>query len=197
MARRPDVLRHLNMSRVPPLTYAALDADQRRVYEDILRTRGGSWFHGPYDALLHQPAIAAPAQELGNAVRFQTSIPAHLVEMAILLVARHWKCEFEWYQHAPLAERAGLRRQLVEDIRLGRSIATQNDQEQALLRFTTSLLNDHKISDADYHAATQRFGTVGVVELTGLLGYYSFLAVTLLAHEISLPDGSTLAFSSV
>jgi 4-carboxymuconolactone decarboxylase len=117
--------------------------------------------------------------------------------MAILLVARHWRCEFEWYQHAPLAERAGVRGELVEDIRLGRSIATENDEEQALLRFATSLLQKHKISDADYAAATQCFGTVGVVELTGLLGYYSFLAATLLAHDISLPSGATLAFSSV
>jgi 4-carboxymuconolactone decarboxylase len=185
---------YLAMSRIAPLTPASLDAAQRAVYDDILRTRGGAWFHGPYDALLQQPALAGPAQELGNVVRFQTSLPSHLTEMAILLVARHWSCEFEWCQHAPLAAQAGLQTQLIEDIRTGRSIASQGDDEQALFRLTMGLLNDHKVSDDDYREATQRFGTVGVVELTALLGYYSFLALTLIAHEISLPGGAEPAF---
>jgi len=172
------------MPRIPPLQPAQMAPDQRRIHDDILRTRGGHWFHGPYDALLQQPRIAGPAQELGNFLRFHTTLERRLSELAILIVARHWDCEFEWQQHAPLAERAGLTAQTIGAIRAGSVAAGLQVDEETVLRFAQSLLQQHRIADADYERAVQLLGTVGVVELTGLIGYYSFLATTLLAHDI-------------
>jgi 4-carboxymuconolactone decarboxylase len=174
------------MPRIPPLPPEEMNPDQRRIHDDILRTRGGRWFHGPYDALLRQPRMAAPAQELGNFLRFHTSLDRRLSELAILIVARHWECEFEWQLHTPLAESAGLSRKTIGAIRTGSLPMDLPADEEIVLHFAQSLLQQHRIADADYERAIQRFGTVGVVELTGLIGYYSFLAATLLAHEIPL-----------
>jgi 4-carboxymuconolactone decarboxylase len=174
------------MPRIPPLQPELMTLDQRRIQDDILRTRGGRWFHGPYDALLLQPRMAAPAQELGNFLRFHTSLDRRLSELAILIVAQHWECEFEWHQHAPLAESAGLSPDTIGAIRAGSPPPGLSAREEIVIRFARSLLQQHRIADADYDRATEQFGTVGVVELTGLIGYYSFLAMTLLAHDIPL-----------
>ena len=178
------------MSRIPPLSPAQMNESQRRICDEILRTRSGAWFHGPYDALLLQPSLAAPAQELGRFVRFDTSLEPRLSELAILIVARHWDCDFEWHQHAPLATHAGISAADVEALRAGVKPPTLKDDEHVVLHFVTSLLKQHRITDSDYHKAQTLLSVVGVVELTGLIGYYTFLAFTLLAHEISLPEGA-------
>jgi 4-carboxymuconolactone decarboxylase len=134
------------MSRVPVLAPEQMNEAQRKVYEDILRTRGGKWFHGPYDPMLHQPRMAEPAQQLGEFVRYQTSLNPKLVELAILVVARHWDCEVEWYQHAAIAAKSGLSAALIEALR--------HDESQKWMRTRSSFLTlrciaqEHRIADA-------------------------------------------------
>jgi 4-carboxymuconolactone decarboxylase len=160
--------------------------DQRRIHEGTLRTPRGQWFRGPYDALLQQLRIAAPAQELGGLLRFHTDLNRRLSELAILIVARLWDCEFEWQQHAPLAKSAGLSAETIGAIRAGSLPADLPADEDTVLHVARSLLQDHCVTDEGYERVCQRFGTVGVVELTALIGYCSFLATTALAHEIPL-----------
>ena len=182
------------MSRVPVLAPEQMNEAQRKIYEDILRTRGGKWFHGPYDPMLHQPRMAEPAQQLGEFVRYHTSLNPRLVELAILVVARHWDCEVEWHQHAGIAAKAGLSAALIEALRHGAYPQEMEPDEAIVFEFTHALLEEHRIADADYERARQRLGVVGVVELTGLIGYYTFIAFALNAHEISLPAGVPSAF---
>jgi 4-carboxymuconolactone decarboxylase len=169
---------------------------QRKIYRDLLRTRGGTWFHGPYDPMLHQPRMAEPAQLLGEFVRYHTSLDARLVELAILVVARHWECAFEWYQHAPIAASKGLSAAVIETLRQGAQPAGMDEDETIVFAFTRLLLERHRIPDEDYERARQRFGVVGVVELTGLIGYYTFIAFALNAHEIPLPAGVPAPFDA-
>lgn len=177
------------MSRIPPLSPDQMNPQQRAIYESILSTRGGTWFHGPFDPMLHQPRLAEPAQRLGKFLRYDTSLAPRLSEMGILLSARHWDCEVEWYQHAPLAARAGLAEPVIEAIRRGEEPGAMAENESILYRFVTSLLVQHRIPDADYERARVCFGLIGVVELTALIGYYSFIAFSLNAHDIGLPPG--------
>jgi 4-carboxymuconolactone decarboxylase len=139
--------------------------------------------------MLHQPRMAQPAQELGEFVRYHTSLNPKLVELAILVVARHWDCEVEWYQHAAIAARSGLSAALIEALRQGESPPEMDADEVIIFDFTHALLKEHRIADALYEKAKQRLGVVGVVELTGLIGYYTFIAFALNAHEIALPEG--------
>jgi 4-carboxymuconolactone decarboxylase len=183
------------MSRVPVLAPEQMNEAQRKIYEDILRTRGGTWFHGPYDPMLHQPRMAEPAQQLGEFVRYHTSLNPRLVELAILIVARHWDCEVEWHQHAGLAAKSGLSGALIEALRHSASPQEMDPQEAIVFEFTRALLKDHCIADATYERARQRFGVVGVVELTGLIGYYTFIAFALNAHEVALPAGVPSPFA--
>lgn len=182
------------MSRIPALLPDQMTEAQHEIYSEILRTRGGRWFHGPYDALLLQPRIAAPAQRLGEFVRFHTSLEPRLSELAILVVARYFDCEFEWYQHAPIATRSGLAQHIIEALRRNQVPAGMREDEVLVYEFAHGLLKNHRIADEIYDRAKQQWGVTGVVELTGLLGYYTFLAFALNAHEIDLPAGATPAF---
>jgi 4-carboxymuconolactone decarboxylase len=182
------------MSRVPHLLPEDMNDAQRQICQAILGSRGGKWFHGPYDALLLQPRLAAPAQQLGEFVRLRTSLAPGLIEISILVVARHWRCEVEWYQHAPLAAARGLTEADIDAIRHGTIPPTLNETDMVVHDFTHALLRDKRVGEALYTRTRELLGTVGVVELTGLIGYYTFLALTLNAHEIELPAGATPMF---
>ncbi len=110
----------------------------------------------------------------------------------ILIVARHWTSQFEWYSHEGQALKAGVTADVIEALRHGRAPAFARDDEQIIYDYATELLEKKSVGEASYQRALDLFGTVGVVELTALLGYYVMVAMTLNAHEIPLPAGATL-----
>jgi 4-carboxymuconolactone decarboxylase len=166
-----------------------MNPEQRRVYDAVVASRG-TWLNGPFAPMLQQPRMAEPAQRLGEFLRYQTSLPPRLTELAILVVARHWDCDFEWIQHAPIALRSEVAASIVEAIRRAERPPQLREDEATVHDFALALLKDHRVPDEIYRRAQESFGTVGVVELTGLIGYYSFIAFTLLAHEVPLPAGA-------
>ena len=175
-------------ARIPPLTPEQMTPEQRRIYDDIVASRG-AWLNGPYAPMLHQPRMAEPAQRLGEFLRYHTSLGPPLSELAILVVARHWDCDFEWYQHSKIAARSGVPEAIIEAIRNDRPIGKASDQQSVVYEATRAVLEAHHIPDAVYDRARQMLGVVGVVELIGLIGYYTFIAFTLNAHRIPLPAG--------
>ena len=178
------------MTRTPYLTPEQMNPEQRRIYDDIVASRG-TWLNGPYAPMLHQPRMAEPAQKLGEFLRYNTSLSPHLSELAILVVARHWDCDFEWYQHAAIALRSGVSPEIVNAIRDNQRPGALREDESAVYEFSRSLLKQHRVPDEIYDSAKRLFGVVGVVELTGLIGYYTLIAFTLNAHEVPLPAGVT------
>ena len=168
------------MTRTPFLSPEEMSPAQRHVYDDIVASRG-TWLNGPYAPMLHQPKLADPAQKLGEFLRYKTSLPPHLSELSILVVARHWDCNFEWHQHAAI----------VEAIRKDREPTQLNEAQAAVYAFTRALLEDHLVPDPIYDQVKSLFGVVGTVELTALIGYYTLIAFTLNAHQVPLPAGVT------
>jgi 4-carboxymuconolactone decarboxylase len=175
------------MTRTPYLTPEQMNPEQRRIYDDIIISRG-KWLNGPYAPMLHQPRMAEPAQKLGEFLRYNTSLTPRLSELAIIIVARYWDCDFEWHQHAAIALRSDLPAAVIEAIRL-RQPPPVRDDEQVIYEFTRDLLQRHRVEDALYERAKSYLGMIGVVELTGLIGYYTLIALTLNAHEVPLPAG--------
>lgn len=176
------------MTRTPFLTPEQMSAEQRRIYDEIVASRG-TWLNGPFAPMLHQPRLADPAQKLGEFLRYHTSLTPRLSELAILVVARHWDSDFEWYQHARIALQSDVAAATVESIRHGEVPSSLREDERAVYDFTRTLLEGHRVPDEIYDEAQQLFGVVGVVELTALIGYYTLIAFTLNAHEVPLPAG--------
>ncbi len=176
------------MSRLAPLVPEKLSAEQKKVYDDILAgPRGG--IGGPFAAWLRSPQLADRAQKLGEFCRFGTSLPKRLSELAILMTARHWTAQFEWYAHARMAREAKLDETIIEAIRTHQRPAKMADDEAAIYDFCNEAYALHYVTDATYARAIAQFGEATVVELVGVIGYYCLVSLTLNIFKMPLPEG--------
>ena len=177
------------MARIEPLSREEMDEEQRRVVDKIVAgPRKG--FYGPFVPLIHSPALLDRIQALGLLCRYQSSFPPKLSELLILISARHWTAQFEWYSHTESARVAGVPDAAIEAIRRRRE-ATFDDPEQAVVyRFATEYYSTGRVSDATFAETVERFGKRGVVDLVGIMGYYALMAMSLNIFEEPLPDGA-------
>lgn len=164
-----------------------MNPEQRRVYDAIVGGRRGRLV-GPLRAALHSPELADKWQQLGELLRYRTSLPPALSEVAVLVTARRWNCQVEWYMHSIAATEAGVPNPIIEAIKLGRR-PDADDKTLAVHDYARAIVTDGAVPEPLYQAARDVVGDVGLVELTALVGYYSMVAMTLNAHEIPLPDG--------
>lgn len=181
------------MPRLGEIDPARLSDEQRRVAEQIQSgPRGG--LAGPFWPWLRSPELADRAQKLGEFVRFETSLPPRLFELAVLVTAHHWKAQFEWHAHAALARKAGLDDDVIDAIHAGGRPRSAKADEAAVYEFATELYARRRVSDVTYAAAQAQIGERGVVELVGVLGYYALVSMTLNVFGIEVPPGAPLPF---
>jgi len=175
------------MPRLPDIDPAALDADQRRVYEAIVSGPRGR-VEGPLRVWLTNPAFAERAQALGAYCRFGSSLPPRLSELAILVTGAHWQAGFEWFAHAPIAIEAGLDPAAVEAIRKGEDPLLTKDDEKAVYQFSRELITRRRVSQTTYDLAERLLDWRGLVDLVGILGYYALISMTINAFEVPIPS---------
>ena len=151
---------------------------------------GGLRGHAPAPmiAWLKNPEFARRAQKLGEYLRYQTSLPPRLSELAILVTARHWTAHFEWQAHKKEALKAGLNAEVIASIAARRRPNFGSEAETVIYELSTSLLQTGLIADKLYGKGLAVLGEKAVVELVGILGYYSLVALTLNAFEINMPE---------
>ena len=176
------------MARIPLPTPEVMTAEQRRVYDAIVKGPRGTLV-GPLRAALHRPELADKWQQLGEILRYRTSLPSNISEIAILVTARRWNCQVEWHMHAIEAAKAGIAAEVIEDIKHQRRPAQADAQTLAARDFAVELTATGTVGQETYDAVRAVWKDVGVVELTALIGYYTMVAMTLNAHEIPLPAG--------
>ena len=180
------------MPRLGEIDRARLSDEQRRIAEQIQSgPRGG--LSGPFWPWLRSPELADRAQKLGEFVRFNTSLPPRLFELAVLVTAHQWKAQFEWYAHALLARKVGLGDDVIAAIHAGARPRMEAD-EAAVYEFATELYAHRRVSDATYATALAHLGERGVVELVGILGYYALVSMTLNAFGVEVPMGTPPPF---
>lgn len=171
-------------SAIPLPDPAALDAEGRAIYDSILASRGN--LDGPFLAWLHSPGFADPAQQLGKFCRYDTQLSTLQSELLILIVAAHFQSAGEWAIHAPIAIAAGLHREAVDAIAAGDE-PQGLDQDAALLaQCARTLLRTNALPAALRDRAVARFGIPTLVEAVGLVGYYSLVAMTLNAFDMTV-----------
>ena len=176
------------MSRLAPLDLTTLTPAQKTVADAIVSgPRGG--LRGPFEAWLRSPGLADPAQKLGEHVRFGTSLPRDLSELAIILTGKRWKAQFEFWAHARMAKEAGIAEDIVEAVRLGTPPNFRRPEEQLIYDFVTEYFATNRVSQPTYDRALAAFGESGVVDLVGTVGYYTLVSMTLNVFEVALPEG--------
>lgn len=176
--------------RFGPLPLDAMTPEQRAVAEVILSgpRKMSTGLRGPFEALLENPPLCDAAQRMGAEVRFRSSIPAALNEMAILVVAARWKAQFEWHAHRELAMSAGLDASVADAIAEGARPVLDADGA-AVYDFVSSLLSDGTVSDELWDAVVSRWGKRGAVDLVALTGFYCLVSFVLNVDRYPLPDG--------
>jgi 4-carboxymuconolactone decarboxylase len=142
---------------------------------------------------MHSPKVMSQARAMGDYLRFQSAIGNTLSELAILITAREWTQDYEWTVHYPIALKAGIRQEVADAIAVGRRPTAMSADEETVFNYASELLKNKQVSDATFERAKSRFGTKGVVDMTGIVGYYTFLAMQLNAAQYPIPaDGRKL-----
>lgn len=179
--------------RIPDLSPEEMPPEQRNVYDAILSGPRGV-VEGPLRVWLNSPELANHAQRLGAFCRYGTTLRPELSELAILVMGAFWKAGFEWHVHAPIAVKAGVDPAAAEAIRRGEEPTFDKPDAMAVYVFARELLTERRVSDATYRRTFDALGRRGLVELVGILGYYSLISMTIVAFEVPVPDGAAEPF---
>lgn len=181
-------------SRLAAIPPEDLSPEQRAVYDSIVGGVRGS-IRGPFNAWLYSPVLADRAQSLGEYCRYNTILGARLSEIAILITARHFKAQFEWYAHALLAREAGHDDATIETIKAGGKPDYASEAESCVHDYAAELVSAGRVGDEAHERAVEHLSDQGVVELVGVIGYYHLVSLTLNAFDVPLPEGEPLPFA--
>ena len=177
-----------HLERMPPLEAAKMSDAQRAAAAELAAgPRGG--VKGPFIALLRSPELMQRLQKVGEYLRFGSSLEARISEFVMLLVSRHWTQQFEWAVHVPLALDAGVKRQTIQSLAEGRRPGDMAADEAIAYDFCAELLANRGVSDATYRMAVEQFGERGLIDLLGVLGY--FTTVSMVLNVALTPAAST------
>lgn len=191
------------MSRLGPVPVETMTEAERKVFDGITggaRARDSASvfmneqgvLRGPFNAMLRSPEIGDLVQKTGAAIRYESIIPGDLRELAILICGRHWRANYEWHAHAPLAAKAGLPQQVIDDLLAGK--APTDPAQKTVHDFVEALQKKNRVDDATYQAAFDLLGERGVVELVFLTGYYALISHVLNAFDVPVPSGFPVPF---
>lgn len=178
------------MARFEILQREQMSERQREVADAIASGPRGA-LKGPFLALIHNPELASRAQALGEHLRYGTGLPQDLIEIAILLTARRWSCDYEWAAHSRIAREAGLRDEVIDAIAVRARPQCLAPDEALLYDFADETVWCGEPSDASFDAVVARFGNATALDLLAVCGYYSMLAFVLNAARLPLPAGAT------
>jgi 4-carboxymuconolactone decarboxylase len=174
--------------RIPPLELADMSPEQKRIH-DVIASGPRGLVRGPLAVWLHRPAMAEPAQALGRYCRYETSLDPQLSEWTILILARLWRSEYEWWAHKPHAIKAGVPEAMIDALRDGAPIAYERPDFQLVHEFLDVLHAQRRVPQELYDRMVHALGEAGVIDVVGISGYYTLVSMTLNVFEIKPPEG--------
>jgi 4-carboxymuconolactone decarboxylase len=178
--------------RMPPIPTDQLTDAQKAAMREFAAARKAE-VSGPFWPLLRSPEVMNRARAMGDYLRFTSVLPPRLSEFAILITARQWTQNYEWDVHAPLAAQGGLKPAIIAAIADGRRPEGMAEDEDALYTLCDELHRTQSVSDATYARAVKTFGEQGVVDILGISGYYTMLAMVLNTARTPVAPGHTPA----
>ena len=181
--------------RLPAIPDEKLTARQKELMEAIRSgPRGRVSQGGPFGVYLHAPEFGDLVQKLGAHCRYHSGLAPRLSEFAILCTASLWQAQYEWYAHAPMALKAGVQPEAIEDLRVGRVPSSAAEDERAIYDFVRELYDTRRVSDEAYARLRDFLDDAGMVEFVGILGYYALISMTLNVFGMLPPESAPLAF---
>ena len=181
-----------HVDRMPPLERAAMSEAQRKVADELAAgPRGG--VKGPFIPLLRSPELMDRLQKVGEYLRFHSSLEPRISEFVMLIVSRQWTQQFEWAVHVPLALKAGVKAETVQSLADGRRPLGMASDEAMVYDFCVELAQNHGVSDATYRQALGRLGEGGLMDLLGLIGYFTTVSMVMNVAHTPAPKSDVAA----
>jgi len=180
---------NLRGDRFRALKWEEMTPEQKTMINNLLSGERGTTT-GPFNALLRSPEMGDLAQKFGAAQRFHSSIPRKLNEFAILITARFWTSQYEWYAHSRDGLKYGLEQPVIDSLAANKRPGNMDADETVVYNFCHELLTTHQVSDGNFKAAVDKFGERGVVDLIGTMGWYNMVSMILNTDRYPLPDGA-------
>lgn len=174
--------------RMPPIPAEKMTDAQKKAAAELIAGRRGL-LEGPFIPLLRSPEFMSRLQRTGEYLRYNTKLGPNISEFIILMTARRWTQQVEWEIHAPIAGNAGIKPEIISAIAEGRRPAGLSVDEEIVHDFCTELYDRQSVTDPTYKRAVDQFGEQGVIDITGLCGYYSLLGMILNIARTPLPPG--------
>ncbi len=181
------------MARMKELAPEEMSLEQAEIWQEVAAGRPST--AGPFNLWLRAPAMARWASRLGAQLRLHSSLDRRLSELAILVGARHWNCAAEWAIHEPFARAAGLDPEIITSINYKMEPEFEAADEAAVYAFCRQALEQTAVEDATYARCLELLGEQGIMELTGIVGYYCLVALTLNVFEAPGPPGAAQELS--
>lgn len=180
--------------RFPAIDLSSLNPQQQAVVDQITQgPRGG--IRGPFLPLLHHPELAMRVQAMGEQLRYKASIPQSFIELVILVTARRWNCQYEWFAHSRIAHTTtDLPHEVIEAVRQRQRPQTATPEQLLAYDIACALHADGQLSDALFNAGVAAFGHSGVLDLIGTCGYYTMIGLVLNVAQIPLPDDAPVQY---
>ena len=175
--------------RMPPIPADKLTDAQKKAIEEFKAARSVD-ISGPFVAMLRSPEVMNRARAMGDYLRFRSSLPPRLSEFVILLTARRWTQQYEWNAHAPLAVKGGLNADIVKAVAEGRRPEKLAEDEEIVYTLFDEIQRNQSVSDGTYARAVGKIGEQGVVDVMGIAGYYTMLAMVMNTARTPLPGGA-------
>jgi 4-carboxymuconolactone decarboxylase len=175
--------------RFPTLAPDKMTPEQKAFADAVLNGPRHA-LNGPFNGYMRSPELGNLIQEVGAQVRFKSSLPTGLRELAICQVARQWNSQYEWAAHSKQATDAGIDPKTVKAIAEGRRPSGMKPDEQAVYNFTDDLIHRHQVTDVHYKAVADKVGEKGVMDLIGAVGYFTVVAMVLNVDEYPSPEGA-------
>src|SRR3984885_9045063 len=179
--------------RFPLLTMDQLSEAQKPLGEEIMKISSVG-IGGPYNPLMRSPVLGQRLFDLFHYLRWETSVPTKLNEFAILIIGRQWRSQVEWFAHAPLAAKAGLKADIIAELKANKRPSGMAEDEAVVYDFVTELTTTQKVSDETYARAKKIFSDQQIVDLTGVAGNYVMVAMMLAMEEETTPPGKEPPF---
>jgi 4-carboxymuconolactone decarboxylase len=179
------------VARIPQVTRDDVPEREKTAYDEFIKSRGSRPNVGPYSLLLHMPEMAQRLEALRTYIRSEESLPQKLQELVMITVAREMDCAFIWHAHAAAARQAGVRGDIVDDIREKKALTNLAPNEQTVVDFARELLQNRKVSQRTFEAAITHFGQRGMMTLTNLVACYAVLAYNMNTYELEAPAHPT------
>jgi 4-carboxymuconolactone decarboxylase len=186
--RRFKVLQPEEMTQAQKDLVKSIASGPRASVQGSAANSGGGTVGSPFNVFLRSPELGEHLQRTGSYIRFKSSLGMKLNELAILIVARHWSSQYEWFAHYRLALQVGLDPAVAEEIAQGRRPRGMKPDEEVIYNFVSELLHDKRVGDASYAAVLERFGEQGVMDLIGVTGYYVLVSMVLNVDRTPIPN---------